>query len=301
MNKGLKIYGVITSIGMLIVLLQGALVTKTESGDGCGSTWPLCFGEVVPTSPAVETIIEYSHRLVSGLLGIMVIILAFWAWKKIPHIRETKFMAIMAVLFIIFQGLMGAAAVVWGHSDIVLALHFGISAISFATVVLLTVLAFEDGRRSPAPQVTKGFRNYLIFVLAYCYAAIYTGAYVKHSEATYACQGFPLCNGQVIPDMSGSIGYEIGIHFAHRIFGMLLFVFLLILMILAIKHYSGSKAILWSSILAFILVIGQITAGVSILFADSYLTPALFHAMIISLLFTVLSYMVMISTRKPSI
>lgn len=80
-------------------------------------------------------------------------------------------MAIMAVLFIIFQGLMGAAAVVWGHSDIVLALHFGISAISFATVVLLTVLAFEDGRRSPAPQVTKGFRNYLIFVLAYCYAA----------------------------------------------------------------------------------------------------------------------------------
>nr|WP_306301204.1 COX15/CtaA family protein [Thalassobacillus sp. C254] len=82
MNKGLKIYGVITSIGMLIVLLQGALVTKTESGDGCGSTWPLCFGEVVPTSPAVETIIEYSHRLVSGLLGIMVIILAFWAWKK---------------------------------------------------------------------------------------------------------------------------------------------------------------------------------------------------------------------------
>ena len=139
MHKLLKVYGVITSIGMLIVLMQGALVTKTGSGEGCGATWPLCFGEVIPTSPAIETIIEYSHRLVSGLLGAMVIILAIWAWRKIPHLRETKFMAIMAVFFIIFQGLLGAGAVVFGQSHAILALHFGISAISLSTVVLLTV------------------------------------------------------------------------------------------------------------------------------------------------------------------
>ena len=299
-NTSLKIFGVLTSIGMLIVLLQGALVTKTDSGDGCGATWPLCFGQWFPDNPAVETIIEYSHRAVSGLLGIMVIILAIWSWKKLSHLRETKFMALMAVLFIIFQGFMGAGAVVWGHSDIVLALHFGISTISFASVVLLNVLAFEDGKVNiRAPVVTKPYRNYLIFILIYTYAVIYTGAYVKHADATYVCSGFPLCNDQLIPDMSGSLGYQIGVHVAHRLFGILLGVFLLVLMIWTIRRFHPSKILVWSSVITFLLLIVQIIAGVSILSANSYLPPALFHALTITILFTILSYMVMIVTRKP--
>lgn len=301
-NTGLKIFGVLTSIGMLIVLLQGALVTKTDSGDGCGATWPLCFGQWFPDNPAVETIIEYSHRAVSALLGIMVIILAIWTWKKLSHLRETKFMVLMAVLFIIFQGFMGAGAVVWGHSDVVLALHFGISAISLATVILLTVLAFEDGKpQVPAPIVTKPYRNYLIFVLIYAYAVIYSGAYVKHADATYACEGFPLCNGQLFPDMSGSLGYQIGVQWVHRLSGILLGLFLLILLIWSLRQFKQYLTLTWSSILLFLLLIVQIISGVSVVYMsrEAYLIPALFHALTISLLFTILAYMVMIVTRKP--
>ncbi|RSL31112.1 heme A synthase [Salibacterium salarium] len=300
MHKGLKIFGIITSIGMLIVLLQGALVTKTGSADGCGATWPLCFGELVPQTQTMETLIEYTHRAWSGLMGLFVIILAIWSWNKLSHMRETKFMALMAVLFIIFQGLMGAGAVIWGNSDIVLALHFGISAISFASVVLLNILAFEDKKHAPVISVSKKYRNYLFFVLIYCYIVIYTGAYVKHTDATHVCSGFPLCNNEFIPDLSGTLGYQIGIQLTHRVAAISLSIVILILWIWTISKFRHYKSLVWGSTAVLVLVIIQGTAGVSILYADTYLTPALFHSLTISILFTVLCYLGMVSTRKKS-
>lgn len=295
MHRFLKIYGVITSIGMLIVLLQGALVTKTGSGEGCGATWPLCFGQWFPESPQIETIIEYSHRIVSGTLGLMIIIFAILAWRAIPHIRETKFMAISAVFFIAFQGLLGAGAVVFGQSDAILALHFGISAISFATVVLLTVLIFEDGKHTvPAPKVTKAFRNYVLFTITYVYLVIYTGAFVKHTHATLACAGFPQCNGLWFPGMDGPVGA----HYLHRLAGKLTFIFILILLIWAVKSYKKEATILWGSILSFIFVCAQFLSGVAIVLTGATLTVSLLHALIISLLFTALAYMTMLILRN---
>ncbi|TWI55819.1 COX15/CtaA family protein [Halalkalibacter nanhaiisediminis] len=298
MHKRLKIYGILTSIGVLIVLLQGALVTKTGSGEGCGATWPLCFGEVIPTSPALETIIEYSHRIVSGLVGAMIIVLAIWSWKQLKHVKEARFMAIMAVILIIFQGLLGAGAVVFGQSKAILALHFGISAMSLAAVVLLTILSFEDGRKKQVTaSVTKSFKNYFFFVLAYCYAVIYTGAYVKHTDATLACSGFPLCNGQLFPGFEGTVG----VHFFHRIAGTTLLLLLFILMIWTILRFKQQRVLVWTSVLSFILVTAQLISGVSLVFTQNQiLSIGLLHALIISVLFSALCYMAMILLRKSN-
>ena len=59
------------AIGMFVVLAQGALVTTTGSGEGCGQSWPLCRGEFVPTY-AIETMIEFSHRFVTGVEGFLI-------------------------------------------------------------------------------------------------------------------------------------------------------------------------------------------------------------------------------------
>ncbi|PSL50829.1 cytochrome c oxidase assembly protein subunit 15 [Salsuginibacillus halophilus] len=296
MYKGLKTFGILTSLGMILVLLQGSLVTKTGSEDGCGSTWPLCFGEAVPESPAIETIIEYSHRLVSGLVGLMVIVLAFWAWKRLSHRRETKFWSIMAVLFVIFQGLMGAAAVVWGHSNLVLALHFGISAISLATVIMLTILPFEREGQPPAPRVSRTFRYYFFFVLTYCYAVIYTGAYVKHTGSTFACDGLIFCDNGLFS--AGSM--QQWVHMMHRFSAYFLVLLLIVLLIWSFKQASGRKLLAALSGISVALVLSQAAAGFAILFSDSYLTSGLFHALIVSLLFSVLCYIGMIITRKTS-
>jgi cytochrome c oxidase assembly protein subunit 15 len=297
MHKRLKIYGILTSIGVLIVLLQGALVTKTGSGEGCGATWPLCFGEVIPTSPAIETIIEYSHRIVSGLVGVMIIILAIWSWKQLKHVKEARFMAIASVILIVFQGLLGAGAVVFGQSKAILALHFGISAMSLAAVVLLTILSFEDRKtRKIAPIVTTSYKIYFFFVITYCYIVIYTGAYVKHMKATLACAGFPTCNGLLFPGFTGPVGVQ----FIHRLAGTLLVVLLLVLMIWTVTHFKKEIVLVWTSILAFILIVLQMISGISVVFTQNeILSIGLLHALIISVLFSNLSYMAMILLRKP--
>src|SRR5579871_6965781 len=56
----------------LLVVLWGALVRATGSGAGCGSHWPLCNGVVVPQVPELQTIIEFTHRLMSGVALIAV-------------------------------------------------------------------------------------------------------------------------------------------------------------------------------------------------------------------------------------
>jgi hypothetical protein len=50
----------------VLVILWGALVRATGSGAGCGNHWPLCNGEVIPLSPRVDTIIEFTHRCMTG-------------------------------------------------------------------------------------------------------------------------------------------------------------------------------------------------------------------------------------------
>ncbi|GAE24106.1 heme A synthase [Halalkalibacter wakoensis JCM 9140] len=298
MHKKLKVFGILSSIGLLIVLLQGALVTKTGSGEGCGATWPLCFGEVIPVNPAIETIIEYSHRIVSGFVGVMIIILAIWSWKQLKHMKETKFMSIAAVALIIFQGLLGAGAVVFGQSKAILALHFGISAMSLASVVLLMILAFEDGKpRQIAPKVTSAYKAFFFFVITYCYLVIYTGAYVKHTDSALACAGFPLCNGMIFPGLSGPIGVQ----FLHRLAGISLAIFILILMIWTIGSFRNEIVLVWTSVIAFVLIVLQMLTGISVVFTQNeILSIGLLHALIISVLFSNLAYMGMILLRKPS-
>src|SRR5699024_2627045 len=137
-------------IGMIFILLGGALVTKTDSGAGCGKSWPLGNGSIIPSGMTPELVTEWSHRVVSLFVCITVVLLAVFAWKRIGHIREVKFLSVLSVVFLLLQGLVGAAAVVWGQSDFVLALHFGISLISFAAVLLLTLLVFEIDQKFDA-------------------------------------------------------------------------------------------------------------------------------------------------------
>jgi cytochrome c oxidase assembly protein subunit 15 len=71
LRRSLKWLAVATTIGMIFVLIGGALVTKTGSGMGCGRTWPLCHGQFLPTQITPELMIELAHRLVSGAIGVM--------------------------------------------------------------------------------------------------------------------------------------------------------------------------------------------------------------------------------------
>ena len=106
-----------------IVILQGAVVRITHSGDGCGRSWPLCYGDIIPVGAATETMIEFSHRLLS--LGVLII--GVWMWRKARRVRDENrgvyVFSVAAFVFLIIESLFGAALVVFaltGDNDSVL-------------------------------------------------------------------------------------------------------------------------------------------------------------------------------------
>lgn len=101
-------------IGNVIVILQGAIVRGTGSGAGCGSHWPTCNGSVVPLDPSLETLIEFSHRLLSGGVLVLGIVLLL---RTLGTRRENPGLAVFAGLsfgFLVFEALIGGATVLLG-------------------------------------------------------------------------------------------------------------------------------------------------------------------------------------------
>jgi cytochrome c oxidase assembly protein subunit 15 len=296
LQRALKWFSLLTTIAMLFVLIGGALVTKTGSGMGCGRSWPLCHGQLIPSNITPELVIELSHRAVSGLAGIMVLVLSIWAWRAIGHVRETKFLAIVSFVFLVLQGLIGAAAVVWGQSDFVLALHFGISLVSFASVFLLTLLIFEVDKKFDAESlvIDSKMKFHIYGLISYCYIVVYTGALVRHKKASLACPSWPLCsNTRIIP-----VQLHEWIQMGHRLAAGLIVIWIFAATIRAIKYHKHQRVIYWGWIAALILVLLQMTTGALIIFTQLNLYIALAHAFFVSCLFGVLSYLLLLAVRS---
>lgn len=297
MHRALKWFAVLTTIGMLLILLGGALVTKTESGMGCGRSWPLCNGQFVPTNITPELVIELAHRLVSGSVGFMVLILSVWAWRKIGHIRETKFLSLLSFFFLLAQGLIGAAAVIWGQSDFVLALHFGISLISFASVFLLTLLIFEVDKKFEAEKlvIDKRMRFHIKGIIIYSFIVVYTGALVRHINASLVCKDWPLCVNSE-PGLPGNL-HE-WVQMGHRAAAGIIFIWVAYAAIIAMKNHKHQKVLYWGWISSLVLVFLQVTAGALIIFSRLNLFIALGHALFISCFFGVMSYLLLLASRS---
>jgi cytochrome c oxidase assembly protein subunit 15 len=97
----------------LAVILWGAAVRATGSGAGCGSHWPLCNGEVLPRAAALETLIEFSHRLTSGLALLLVVALAVAAFRSRPAGHPVRRAAVFSVVLILTEAAVGAGLVLF--------------------------------------------------------------------------------------------------------------------------------------------------------------------------------------------
>ena len=99
----------------LAVVLWGAFVRATGAGAGCGKHWPLCNGEMLPVSPTLNTIIEFTHRVTSGIDLVLVALLVVWAFRAFPPLHRVRRGATLSAIFLMTEALLGAGLVLLEH------------------------------------------------------------------------------------------------------------------------------------------------------------------------------------------
>ena len=99
----------------VLVVLWGALVRATGSGAGCGNHWPLCNGQVVPLSPSVHTVIEFTHRMMTGGSLFVVVGLLVWTFRGTIKGQASRVFAVAATVLLLNEAFLGALLVKLGY------------------------------------------------------------------------------------------------------------------------------------------------------------------------------------------
>jgi heme A synthase len=97
----------------IAVILWGAYVRASGSGAGCGEHWPLCNGVLLPRDPGLATVIEFSHRITSGLALISVVVLLVWVWRTCGSGHPARRGAAWTVFFMLTEAAVGAGLVLF--------------------------------------------------------------------------------------------------------------------------------------------------------------------------------------------
>jgi heme A synthase len=97
----------------ILVILWGAYVRASGSGAGCGQHWPLCNGQVIPRAEHIQTLVEFAHRITSGLSAILAVVMLFWALRAFPRGHLARLGARLTMVFIVIESLLGAGLVLF--------------------------------------------------------------------------------------------------------------------------------------------------------------------------------------------
>ena len=92
-----------TAVMVYVLVLSGGIVCITDSSHGCPD-WPACHGRLFPPNQ-VNSIIEYSHRILTPLTLPFLILTAIVAWRRYRSDRWILipvFGAILSLLVVVF-------------------------------------------------------------------------------------------------------------------------------------------------------------------------------------------------------
>jgi cytochrome c oxidase assembly protein subunit 15 len=148
----------------VLVILWGALVRASGSGAGCGNHWPLCNGQVIPVSPSIHTIIEFTHRMMTGGSTFIVLALLVWTFRLTAKGHAARWFAIASTLLLLNEAFLGAMLVKLGYVTgnqsigrmVLLSIHLS-NTLLLVAALTLTARFVTSGRDWTGLHRTKSF------------------------------------------------------------------------------------------------------------------------------------------------
>jgi len=287
----------------IAVILWGAYVRATGSGAGCGSHWPLCNGEVLPTTAQTQTLIEFTHRVTSGLSLVLVSILLVWCWRRTSKGDWPRYSAIAAAILLFNEALLGAMLVLFEHVGmdrslsraVFLLLHFGNTLLLVAALTLAAKWLSSGARR--LALCAKRYERIVITLGLLCIAA--TG--MTGSLAALGDTIFPTATlkASIAQDFSSNSHLLLRLRLLHPVVAAFAFLYILWMVHkLSKDRKDSSRALPFLTI----VLLAQITLGVLnvLLLAPVWLQIThLFVAEIFWILLVVASAGVLFQLREP--
>jgi heme A synthase len=213
---------VVTALFAYLQIALGGVVRVSGSGLGCPD-WPLCNGRPYPPAN-VHSIIEYSHRAVGSVTGVLIIATVVMAWVVFRKRRPlVAWLAGASLIGVVGEGILGGIVVAKELSPWLVVVHLGLAMMIIGFLVATAIAAMPPSSGVP----DTNFRSLAIVATAATYVMMLTGSTVVASGADESCNSWPLCSGGFALDFTGANAFTM----LHR--GTVLVVGLLLLHVLS--------------------------------------------------------------------
>ena len=189
----------VTALFAYLQIALGGLVRVSGSGLGCPD-WPLCHGRPYPPAN-IHSIIEYSHRTVGSITGVLLIATVVLAWLVFRERRPSvAWIASASLVAIAAEGGLGALVVANELSPWLVVVHLGLAMIILGCLVATAVMSLPTSIGARDPSLTR----LAVLASAATYLMLLTGSTVVASNADQRCRTWPLCGSGFTPSFAGA-------------------------------------------------------------------------------------------------
>jgi len=256
---GFRRLALATAIFAYLQIALGGVVRVTGSGLGCPD-WPLCHGRPYPAAD-VHSIIEYSHRTVGTITGVLIIATVVLAWMLFRTRRPmVAWLATASLIAVAAEGALGGVVVTHELAPWLVLVHLGLAMIILGFVVATAVMSMPES----SGVSDSRFRRLAAVTAVATYALLLTGSTVVASGADSSCHTWPLCGSGFTPDFSGANAFTM----LHR--GSVLGIGILIVYVLvtAFRRWGMRSQIGLSAIATLAVFTGQTLVGAGAALTD---------------------------------